>query len=321
MPLRSMAAGPRDTGISRSRKRSVQAGFVQPRLQDLVQAQGEVRVLGGVERQPVRIHRQDVLAAGRRGEEFAVGHHAVVQELEHQVVQPVAAPAGIQDVGGQHGVEARPAQGQAVPAEDPLVELQVLADLQAARVGQDRASSCLHRRQAADFTGPTGNRVSPAAAVADPASRQQDRHVGRRQTLARPVPARPGRRPPAGRCPARRPSVSVSTARGASRIQSRQPGVELLVACPAARSRAPGARVGPARLRGFRLPVSAAGARFAGFGAGRRRPRSAACRPACRSGPGPAAAPAPAAAPRPRSRSGRTVLMAVPVQVQVQVLA
>ena len=109
----------------------------QPRLQHLVQPQGHVGVLGGiggrlVDRHPVE---GDLgLAAARHVGEL---DRLVAQMQLGQFVHAVAMGAALQHVGDQHGVVDR-RDGDAFLGEHHRVVLDVLADLQHARVFQQR---------------------------------------------------------------------------------------------------------------------------------------------------------------------------------------
>ncbi len=293
-------------------EQSVQAGCGQLRFQHLPQAEGVVRVLGRVQGQAFRLHRQDVLEAVALGEELAERHHAVLQELADQVVQAVAAAPRIEHVRGQHRVQARPAQGQTVALEHPLVEFQVLPHLGRSRVRQHRREDHAHRLEARVLAA--AGKQGAAGHVAGGGLAPQHRHVGRGQASAGPVvPGQADAYQP-GQVRAQAVGLGVDRQR-AVRVPLRQPGLEFGVGVQAPVAALP-ARGGPAVVRGDGLGRGRRGRRRSGRGFRRAL--------AGRAGQGLGLLPHPAQAeflqqPEELRRGRQARRQAVPVQLQVHV--
>ena len=77
-------------------------------------------------------------AAPRRPRRLAAGGRRSPQVLDGEVLERVGAPAGVQEVGGDEGVEARARERDAGPGEDDEVALRVGARPCGPRVLEER---------------------------------------------------------------------------------------------------------------------------------------------------------------------------------------
>ncbi|CAM5321889.1 hypothetical protein RLIN73S_06475 [Rhodanobacter lindaniclasticus] len=110
----------------------------------MVQAQGDVGILGGVAAGGIQVHlRERDLLRALAGHLFVL-HRLIAEILLRQRVHVVARGGGVPHVGLQHRVVPEPLHGDAVVRQDVDVVLRVLAQLGPRRVLEDRLQRGQH---------------------------------------------------------------------------------------------------------------------------------------------------------------------------------
>ncbi len=102
----------------------------------MVQAQGDVRVLGGVRPGVLHLDLVERQLFGALAGNILEVNGLAAQVLQGEAVHVVPGGGGVQHIGLQHGVEAYAAQGYVVIGQHTAVVLEVLADFRPVGVFQ-----------------------------------------------------------------------------------------------------------------------------------------------------------------------------------------